>query len=96
MPELELTWGRSTRITWAFLWRLIGFTFLFGGAVGGVLAVVIALSGHPEWGQSRWVYNWIDIAWFPALFMALRTALRARYKEFRIILISQHDDEPGG
>jgi hypothetical protein len=88
MQELELTWGRLFRIWWAAAWRSWVFASLFGGAAAGILAISLLIVGHPEWGRFPWMISIVELAWIPAFLMALRLALRAKYRNFRIVLVS--------
>jgi len=87
MKSVELTWGRVTKIWWAALWRSLIFANLFGGAAFGIAGILMAILGHREWGASQWFLNLVSVAWIPAFLMSMRLALRARYRDFQIMLI---------
>jgi hypothetical protein len=87
MKSIELSWGRVVKIWWAALWRSVIFANLFGGAVAGIAGIVMAILGHREWGASEWFLDVVTVAWLPAFMMGTRLALRARYRDFRIILV---------
>jgi|HubBroStandDraft_2_1064218.scaffolds.fasta_scaffold71361_4 hypothetical protein len=87
MEELEITWGRLFRIWWAAAWRSFVFASLFGGAAAGILAISLVVMGHAEWGRFPWIIDIVELAWIPAFLMGLRLAFRAKYRDFRIVLI---------
>lgn len=92
MQELELTWSQVIRIWWAAFWRWIVLANLTSGVFGGTLGIALLIIGHREWGHSIWWVNGYLAAYIPAGIIAIRLALKAKYKDFRIAIIAQ---EPG-
>lgn len=88
MPELELTWGYVLKIWWAAAWRAVVFGNLCAGAVVGIVGIALLIIGHREWGQHAGMYELVAIiAWFLGSLMGLRLALKANYRDFRIVLV---------
>ena len=88
MQELEFTPKRLLKIWWAATWRgaILGG---LAGALGGILMGLFVL----------FVLGWADphhlaglvggsMGGLPAGYVAIRSALRKEYREFRIALIS--------
>ncbi len=46
--ELEVTWGRATRVWWSYFWRnliAIVAAMIIGGIIGGILGFVMSMAG---------------------------------------------------
>ncbi|MCC5825907.1 hypothetical protein [Alkalimonas sp.] len=90
METIELTWGRASRIWWAFFWRatLIGAVIgLILGFAGGVIGLII--------GQAELAIQLATLASYlvavPVSLLCLREALQLKYKGYRICLV-KHDE----
>ena len=87
MQELEATWSRVLSVWWLIEWRAIAGGLVVGGALGAVLGAAAALMA---WDSSRAsllylvIGTAVGIAW---TVIAVRMALRKKYREFRIVLL---------
>ena len=89
MQELELTWGQVIRIWWAAFWRWLILAKLMIGLNAGVVGIALLAIGRREWVIADWPYRVALLAgYISAAIMALRLALKARYKNFRIVIIA--------
>jgi len=86
MRELELTWGQVVRIWWAAFWRWFVLTNLATGLYGGVIGIAILIVGHRNW--TEWLVNGIFAVSVPAAIFAVRLALKAPYRGFRIVIVA--------
>ena len=88
MQELEPDWSRVLSVWWLIHWRTIVGSFVTGAAIGAVLGVVAAFT---DWRSAPAVQIGIGIvvgvAW---TILTTRMALRKKYRDFRIVLLS-HD-----
>jgi len=89
--ELEADWKNALSVWWLLFWR--GRVIFIGGA--SLVAFVIGSVGW-FFGMSQeriWIFSGVvDIAWsIPAFIWITRSALRKRYKGFRIALIATKD-----
>lgn len=87
MQDLEPSWDKVLRIAWLLTWR-----GLFGGlAIGFLLGYVVDLGlglamGHILDRTAGAVMKLLVLlVWWPVV---VRMALRKRYRDFRIVLIS--------
>jgi hypothetical protein len=93
MNELEITWSRVIKIWWLLIWRgLLGSTLL-GGIVGFIIGfangIIKAATGVPIPGANLIITVagvCIGLIWGLAV---TRMALRKKYADFRIALVSQ-------
>lgn len=88
MSELEITGERTLSVWWLLIWRAATGAALLGGIGGVIIGVVTIAIGHREWGP------WASAALgyllsFPWFFVVVGMALRKRYRDFRIVLVSR-------
>ena len=88
MRELELTWGQVVRIWWAALWRGIILANLIAGIYAATVALVLFVVKHRNWTNSDWLFNGILVVFIIAFIPAIRLALKAPYKGFRLAIIA--------
>jgi hypothetical protein len=88
MQEIELTWNQVARIWWAAFWRWLIWANLTVGAAVGLIGIGLWAIGIHFVPLSPWMTNCIILLSIPAGFMALRLALKAPYKGFRVAIIS--------
>ena len=93
MQELELTWSQVIRIWWAAFWRWIVWANLSVGFFAGIIAIALWAAGIHWVPMTPWVTDGILLATIPAALMALRLALKAPYKGFRIAIIEAADGQ---
>jgi len=87
MQELEATWSRVLSVWWLIEWRAIAGGLVTGGALGAVLGVVFAFM---DWDSSQASPFYLVIGTvmgFAWTVIAVRMALRKKYREFRIVLL---------
>jgi hypothetical protein len=88
MRELEATWERIIRIWWLLAWRVFLGTLLFH-LIAGAVAAFISHAGYlPE---ETAIFITVLIAWLASIYWGLivvRAALRKKYMEFRLVLVS--------
>lgn len=88
MQELELTWSQVIRIWWAAFWRWLIWANLSVGFVFGIVAIGLWAAGIHYVPLSFWITDGAVLLSIPAGFMALRLALKAKYKGFRVAFIA--------
>lgn len=92
---VELTWGRTFKIWWCyfcravvfgliatFVWGLAIGLFGFGARMGYPLPTYISFAGYSSW-----------VVILPTLFIVMRTVLKKKFSDFRIVLVKK-DDKP--
>lgn len=88
MQELELTWGQVVRIWWAIFWRWLVLNQFTVAILGAAIGIPLLLIGHREWVRADiWALASL-IAYFPSAAIAVRLALNAKYKGFRIVIVA--------
>jgi hypothetical protein len=90
MQELTITWQRVTRIWWLILWRHMLGAAILGGAIGAVVGGIeggMGLSGKMILVSSALAGVIVNIAWS---LVVVRMALRKRYIDFQLVLISRN------
>jgi hypothetical protein len=84
--ELEVTWARTLRIWWSYVWRCGLYGGLLGLLLGFVGGVVVALMGRPD--LSALVGGiWGYLGAIPISIIMLRNILRKRFPEFTVRLV---------
>jgi tetrahydromethanopterin S-methyltransferase subunit C len=96
--EVEINIRRLLSIWWLIVWRGVVLGFLLGAVVGAVVGaitgMIMAMTIHPldlaqvqqtARATSLVVCVPLGIAWYAVV---IRMALRKRYKDFRIALVS--------
>ena len=86
-PNVEITWGRATKVWWSLAWRGL----LFGGITGGIFGFVIGLimgaagaSMQTIGTVAYWTGVFIGI---PVGIWVVRSVLRKSWSDFRIALV---------
>jgi len=92
MQELKLTWSQVMRIWWAVFWRWLVLSNLTIGAALGTFAIGLWASGIRHVPLSAWMPNAIIVLSVPAAVIAIRLALKANYKGFRIAIVAPPED----
>ena len=94
---LEVTWNRTLKVWWSYLWRCVLWSLLAGVVLGAIIGVCTGLLGKPELASPLGEVAG-RLASIPVSIFALRIILRKRFKEFSIKLIEQHEEgvEKGG
>jgi hypothetical protein len=91
--ELEVTWGRATRVWFAYFWRnllALGGGLILGGLLGFVLGMLWQAAGvPPEMGQkvSMLVGAVVGLA---VSIIPIRLILGKDFGEFRLVLLANH------
>jgi hypothetical protein len=87
LNELELTPRRLLSIFWLFIWRGVVGAFAIGAVIGFVLGLGFSLvfGGDQPW-TSTLIGTFSGIAGFAWQVVAMRMALRKRYRDFRIAI----------
>jgi hypothetical protein len=90
MQELEINWGQVLRIWWLVMWRSLIFGILIGvvtGIVVGLFSYIIEIRGvaaHDFSAISGFILGGL---W---QIYCIRSALRKKYRGFRIALVADH------
>ncbi|MEC9407229.1 MAG: hypothetical protein VX549_08135 [Pseudomonadota bacterium] len=88
MNELDVTWGRTMQVWWAFFWRGIVYVMLPAFFLGAVVGVVLAVNKVPL-EPHAWKLQMVGGAM--GLFVGIwltRVILRKTYSGFRIALVA--------
>lgn len=91
MVEREIFWQDVVKIWWAFTWRATLGSFCLGflaGLLAGFVGAAVAAEAATIQSVGRIAGALIWAIW--SVF-ALRLALRTKYRDFRIILVSHGD-----
>jgi len=89
--ELEITWGRVTRIWWSYVWRnLIAViaAMVLGGILGAVLGFVMGKMGVP---RQAILFITAPIGFIIGLLVSIvpmKLILGKDFGEFRLVLLS--------
>jgi hypothetical protein len=92
MQELELTWSQVIRIWWAAFWRWIVLANITIAIPVGIVGIALWAVGLGEVRWPLWTADAILLTTIPAGFMALRLALKAPYRGFRVAIVAPPDD----
>ena len=92
MQEMELTWGQVIRIWWAAFWRWFVLSNLIIGAIVGIIAIGLWAVGIRFIPLSPWAMNVVYILAIPPGFVALRLALKAPYRGFRVVIVAAAEE----
>ena len=88
--ELEVTWGRTARIWWAFMWRALIATIcvtVVAGIIGGALGAIVFLMGVDE-GTMVVAGTIVGFAMgLLSQLVVMRMILNRDYGEFRLSLV---------
>jgi hypothetical protein len=95
--ELEATWGRTTRVWWAYLWRnliamLVGT--LLGAVVGAVLGFVLGAAGVAPDVIRRLSFVIGVVLGLGVSIVPMRMILGKSFGEFRLVLVSVSGGQP--
>ncbi|UCF81808.1 MAG: hypothetical protein JSV08_01320 [Acidobacteriota bacterium] len=85
--ELEVTWGRTVRVWWAYLWRSMLITFIIGFVMGLLQAQGAFNSDLPI----QLVGIIISLAFS---LVVMKMILGKDFREFRLVLIRKDDKSP--
>jgi len=89
--ELEVTWGRATRVWWAYLWRnliaIMGGTLL-GAILGALLGFVLGAAGVPSDAARRATLAIGAMLGLLTSIVPIRLILGKNFGEFRLLLLS--------
>ncbi len=85
MQELEVTWSRVLSVWWLIHWRALAGGLATGVALGTLLGLAAVFADLPS---STAVQLGISaVAGYAWTIIAMRMALRKKYREFRIVLL---------
>jgi len=94
--ELETTFGRTTKVWWAYFWRSIvagiGST-LVGVIVGGILGFLLGLTGIPQALIQYTVFFTQVVIGIAASILVMKIILEKSFGNFRLALIDNSDSE---
>lgn len=88
MQELELTWKRVTAVWWLLTWRGTLGSVLLGAASGAIDGGFEVAMGAPSMAvtlTTSIIAGVLSIIW---VFIVVRMALRKRYSDFRLAVVS--------
>ncbi len=96
MNTVELTWGRTGKVWWSFVWRCTLFSAVAGGVLGGIGGVSVALMGGSTDDAMRAGSFLGQIGYIPASLYVMRGVLARRYGDFSIKVVGTEDEVPVG
>jgi hypothetical protein len=92
--ELEVTWGRTIKVWWAYFWRSLVagfFALLFSGLLGFVLGIVLYGAGIPA--EDGRIYGGILGGVVGVLFsiIPMKYILGKDFGDFRLVLLKKEE-----
>ena len=96
--ELEVTWGRATRVWWAYLWRnliAIVLASILGVILGAVLGFVLGAAGVAPGVIGRFTFLIGAVVGIGVSVVPIRLILGKDFGEFRLVLLSDVPSQPG-
>jgi len=88
MEKVEVTWKKTLRVWWSYVWRCMIFSMILGAILGFIGGVVVAMMGKPEMGGIvGGVLGYIGT--IPVSIYVLKKILDKKYKSFSVALISE-------
>ncbi len=90
--ELEITWGRTLRVWWAYCWRsliAIVVAFILGAFIGGIIGFIVAMIGLPQE-----IINFVGLPigvmiGLAASIVPMKLILGKDFGEFHLVLLSK-------
>lgn len=95
MQELELTWARTLRFWWALFWRGLVISMPLAIVMGFLSGMIVAITGMPNFTTSPWFTIGEMVMLLPLFPVILRMAFRAKYRDFRIVLVPPEGPNAG-
>ena len=88
MNELEITWGRSLKVWWSMVWRLVIFGAVAGLIVGIIVGIVGAIIGIDQ-GVAQLISGLGGaLISLPIGVWVVKIILGKNFSDFRIALLS--------
>jgi hypothetical protein len=85
MQELEATWSRVLSVWWLVHWRAVAGGLATGLALGALLGLAAVFA---DWNSGTAVQLAVGaITSYAWTIIAMRMALRKKYRDFRIVLL---------
>ncbi len=92
MKEQEATWGVVLRFWWAWTWRSILVTAVFGGILGTILGTVGTSFGVSALGKALIVDGTIYLVSIPVSIYIFKKVFAKDFGSFRIAIITDEDN----
>jgi hypothetical protein len=89
-PNVEITWGRATKVWWSLTWRWLLFYVITGFISGFVIGFIkgAAVASNQTIETVRTVANWTGVfISIPVGIWVVRSVLRKSWSDFRIALV---------
>jgi len=92
MEKVDLTYGNTLRIWWAFMWRAVLFSTILGFVLGFIGAFTIGPFVEPETGRKIVAPILGYLGSIPVSIWVLNEILSKKYKTFSVALIREGSD----
>ncbi|MBV8313498.1 MAG: hypothetical protein JOZ53_00930 [Planctomycetaceae bacterium] len=89
-PNVEITWGRATKVWWSLTWRWSLFVVITGFISGFVIGFLKSAAGasNQTIETVKIVANWTGVfLGIPVYIWVVRSVLRKSWSDFRIALV---------
>lgn len=89
MVEVEVTWGKVTKIWWSFLWRYILFAALIGGVIGFIVGIFATIVHMDKVTLGRICLIGGLLTAFPvSLWVLMKVIRKKNFGDFRMALMT--------
>ena len=89
MVEVEVTWGKVTKIWWSILWRYILFAALIGGVIGFIVGIFATIAHIDKVTLGRTCLIGGLLTAFPvSLWVLMKVIQKKNFGDFRIALMT--------
>lgn len=89
MVEVEVTWGKITKIWWSILWRYILFAALIGGVIGFIVGFFGSIAHIDKVTLGRTcLIGGVLVAFPVSLWVLMKVIRKKSFGDFRIALMT--------
>ncbi|WP_286695522.1 hypothetical protein [Spongiibacter sp. UBA1325] len=90
MNSVDVTWSRTFKVWWSYIWRCILFSMILGFILGFLGGVVVALIGRQELGAMvGGILGYLGS--IPVSIIMLKKILVKKYSDFSVALVANEN-----
>ncbi len=94
MNEIDVTWGRATKVWWSLAWRSLLLPGVAGFVVGFIIGIVGAIVGaSPETVSAISFFAGVGVG-VPMVIWIVKLILSKNYSDFRVALVPRTESTP--